>query len=95
MEKRQVRVMTQKGDNYIMDNKTVEREPKYEFGVFHGWDQVKDVDFSKTYALIELENGKVGRYDIDEFTFTNRPAGSNMFEEGFNDDEIGSTTYND
>lgn len=82
MEKRQVRVKTERAYNHIMNGESAQKDPVYKMGIFHEWEQFQDGDYSAKKAIVELEDGSVIRCDIDEITFTNKPAGSNMFEEG-------------
>lgn len=82
METRQVKVRTAQARNYIMNNEIVDEPAKYEMGIFHIWEQYREGDYSKTYAIIELENGTVNRFELEDITFTGKPVGANFFEDG-------------
>jgi len=82
MEKRQVKVLTNKGEYFPTNREGINNEPNFVYGIFHEWEQYQDGDYSAKKAIVEFENGSVKRCDIDEIIFTNKPAGSNMFEEG-------------
>ncbi len=51
-------------------------------GIFHSYEDYKDGNVSCKKALVELKDGTVQRFDIDEIKFTNRPIGGNLFEDG-------------
>ena len=38
-------------------------------GYFHCWEDMKNEDGSQTYAIIEFENGEVGRVDPNSIKF--------------------------
>ena len=69
MENRKVKVRTAQAKNYIMDNEDVKVEAKYENGMFHCWEENRDSEYSRVYAIVELESGKVGRFEIEDITF--------------------------
>ena len=87
MEKRQVKVTVTRGSSYTMDGKTEVNEPVEAIGVFHEWEQYQEGNFSKKYALVELEDGTIKRIDAEDITFTNKPIGANLFEEGLDFEE--------
>lgn len=82
MELRQVEVRIEKAKNYIMDGKRTIEGPKYALGVFHCWEHYKDEKFSGVWAIVELEDGTVRQFEIDDIKFTGKPTGANLFEEG-------------
>lgn len=52
-------------------------------GVFHGWeDFVNGLDYSKKFAIVELENGEIRKFTPEQIRFTGKPGGANIFEEG-------------
>lgn len=82
METRQVEVRTARAQNYLLNNETVKVEAKWEIGTFHCWEQNRDGEYSKAYAIVEMENGTVGRFDVEDIKFTGKPNGANLFEDG-------------
>lgn len=51
-------------------------------GSFHCWEHYKSEDDAYVRAIVELEDGSIGRFSPQEIKFTGKPAGANMFEEG-------------
>jgi len=81
---RQVQVTTEERSR-IFENgvhKGKFKEPTYELGIFHKWEDFKDGDFSEVRAVVEFEDGSVQSLKKHLIKFTNRQIGSNMFEEG-------------
>ena len=69
MENRKVEVRTTRAKGYMMDNENVEVNAKYENGVFHCQEQNSNSEYSIVYAIVELENGNVGRFEIEDIKF--------------------------
>jgi len=83
MELRQVEVLIAPARNIFDGKETIPKPAQFAMGVFHCWEHHKDgEDFSKVYGLVELEGGKVGRYEVENIRFTGKPVGANLFEEG-------------
>ena len=51
-------------------------------GTFHCWEHYKSEDSSYVRAVVELENGQVEKFEVEEIKFTNKPIGANLFEDG-------------
>lgn len=69
-EKRPVRVLLKKAVN-VFNNRGMEPKPDvYGNGVFHGWEDYKSDDYSCKYAIIELEDGKVKKFEPSDIQFT-------------------------
>ena len=69
MDAQNVTVRTSNAINMIVDNGTVKKDAVYEDGVFQCWEHYKNEDYSKVYAVVVLESGKVGRYEIENVAF--------------------------
>lgn len=79
---RQVEIK-QPSRNIFAKGETREMPPRTVYGAFHCWEHHKDgEENSRVYAIVELEDGNVGRYEIDTIKFTGKPAGANMYEYG-------------
>lgn len=68
--------------NLLTSKGTVEVPPRTILGNFHCWEHYKDDEHSRVYAIVELEDGRVSRYETHEIKFTGLPPGSGIFEEG-------------
>lgn len=63
------------------------RENKVFLGCFHGWEDYRTEDFSCKYAIVELEDGQVSKFDPEQIRFTGKPCGAALFEDGLEIEE--------
>ena len=82
-ELREVHVIMREAYNTIGNGGQVTRvEADIRPAAFHGWEDYKDEESSRKYAIVEFIDGTVKKVDPDKIKFTGRPAGGNMFEDG-------------
>jgi len=73
MELRLVEVLVEKTSSYVMDGKPIVNPIKYAKGYFHCWEQYRNgEDYSRVYAIVELEDGNINRYEISELRFVDK-----------------------
>lgn len=78
---RQVEI-TIRNDRRDFEGKVISGEKV--LGGFHGWEDYKTEDFSCKYAIVELEDGKIEKFEPHQIKFTGKPNGASMFEDGLN-----------
>jgi hypothetical protein len=84
MELRQVQVRIDKAKTYIMNGERKIVDAIYALGAFHCWEHYKDENSSCVWGIVELEDGKLRQFEIDDIKFTHKPLGANLFEDGLN-----------
>lgn len=68
-ELRQVEIIIK----YPLSQRHFDEEPKKDkiiLGYFHGWEDYKTEDFSCKFAIIELEDGKIEKFEPTQIKFT-------------------------
>jgi hypothetical protein len=78
MELRPVRVRLEKASSYMMNGELVQRKAKYAKGLFHCWEHYKDENFSGVWAIVELEDGFIKQFEVDEIQFTDKDPTKNI-----------------
>ena len=77
MELRQVQVRTVKEDRYVMNGIETTHPAKYAVGNFHCWENYQKGKFSRVRGIVELEDGTVNRFDIEDVKFIDKPLEAN------------------
>ncbi|MGV3696327.1 hypothetical protein [Flavobacterium sp.] len=74
MELRKVEVQTTRGHRTIgTDGKSDYIAPKKETGYFHCWEHYKSEEMSEVRAVVELQDGTVGRFEVSDIKFLDKP----------------------
>lgn len=71
MELRRVQVRTEIEERYVMNGTETIYPAKYAIGKFHCWENYKKGKYSRVRGIVELENGTVERFEIDDIQFIN------------------------
>lgn len=48
-------------------------EPTYGHGYFHCWEHYKDEKFKGVWGIVELEDGTLRQFEVDEIRFLDKP----------------------
>lgn len=73
MELRQVQVRTEKEERYVMNGIETTHIAKYAMGKFHCWEHYKKGKYSRVRGIVELEDGSVSQFEIDDMIFSDKP----------------------
>lgn len=76
MELRLVQVRAEKEERYIMNGIETTHIAKYANGTFHCWEHYKKGKHSCVRGIVELEDGSIGQFEIDDIKFKDKSVKS-------------------